>query len=214
VRDVTLSGRGGFHALAPPLRQVVWPEKFKARHIDKYDGSSNPEEFIQIYHTVIEAAGGDDRVKTNYLPTALSDVARSWLINLPEGSIYSWDQLCVIFITNFQGTYERPSTTKTLKTIKQKHDESLRDYVKCFYNARNAIRYIQDIEIINTFCDGVSDINTMEEIVMKKPRTVTDLLTVVDVCIEACETWARLYESHGKGPPKKKQDDREVNTTN
>jgi hypothetical protein len=28
------------------LRQVVCPEKFKAGHIDKYDGSSNPEEFI------------------------------------------------------------------------------------------------------------------------------------------------------------------------
>jgi hypothetical protein len=29
-----------------------------------------------------------------------------------------------------------------LKNIKQKHDESLRDYVKCFYNTRNAILYI------------------------------------------------------------------------
>jgi hypothetical protein len=46
MRDVTPSGRVSFHALAPPLREVVWPKKFKARHIDKYDGSSNPEEFI------------------------------------------------------------------------------------------------------------------------------------------------------------------------
>jgi hypothetical protein len=29
-----------------------------------------------------------------------------------------------MFIENFQGTYERPSTAETLKTIKQKHDES------------------------------------------------------------------------------------------
>jgi hypothetical protein len=41
------------------------------------DGSSNPEEFIQVYHVVIEAAGGDDRVKANYLPTVLFDAARS-----------------------------------------------------------------------------------------------------------------------------------------
>jgi hypothetical protein len=44
-----------------------------------------------------------------------------------------------MFIGNFQGTYEYPSTAETLKTIKQKHDESLRDYVKCFCNARNDI---------------------------------------------------------------------------
>jgi hypothetical protein len=80
----TPSGRGGFCALAAPLRQVIWPEKFKAGHIDKYDGSNNPEEFIQVYHTVIEAAVGDDQVKTNYLPTALSSAARSWLINQLE----------------------------------------------------------------------------------------------------------------------------------
>jgi hypothetical protein len=50
---------------------------------------------------VIEAVGGDDRVKANYLPTALSDVDRSWLINLPEGIVYNWDQLCAMFIGNF-----------------------------------------------------------------------------------------------------------------
>jgi hypothetical protein len=75
--------------MAPSLRQVVWPKKFKAGHIDKYDGSNNPEEFIQYYHIVIEATGGDDRVKVNYLPTALFGAARSWLINLVEGSIYT-----------------------------------------------------------------------------------------------------------------------------
>jgi hypothetical protein len=65
------------------------PEKFKPGHIDKYDGSSNSKKFIQVYHTVIEAARGDDRVKVHYLPMALSGVIRSWLINLPEGSIYN-----------------------------------------------------------------------------------------------------------------------------
>jgi hypothetical protein len=77
TRDDTPSGSGGFRALASSLRQVVWPEKFKPRHIDKYDGSSNPEEFIQVYHMVIEAAGGDSQVNVNYLPTTLFSMARS-----------------------------------------------------------------------------------------------------------------------------------------
>jgi hypothetical protein len=180
-------------------------------HIDQYDRTSNPEEFIQVYQTVIEAAGGDNRVKANFLHMALTGAARSWLINLPEASIQSWDQLCAMFIENFQGTYGHPSTAETLKTIKQRHDESLRDYVKCFCNARNAILHIQDIEIINAFCDDVNDIKTVEEIAMKKPKTVVDLLSVADVCIEASEARARLLESRGKGPARRK-DDREVNT--
>jgi hypothetical protein len=62
--------------------------------------------------------------------------------------------------------------------------------VKYFCNANNAILYIQDIEIINAFRDGVSDIKTLEEIDMKKLKMVADLLTVADVCIEASEAWA------------------------
>jgi hypothetical protein len=103
-----------FHALAPELRKVAWPNKVNPIPIDKYDKSSNPEEFIEVYHTVIEAAGGGDWVK-----------ARSWLVKLPERTIYNWNQLCAMFISIFQGTYERPSIAGTLKTIKQKHDESL-----------------------------------------------------------------------------------------
>jgi hypothetical protein len=61
-----------FCALATKLKQVAWPDKFKPGPIDMYDSSSNPEEFIQVYHMVIEAAGGDNRVKANYLPTSLS----------------------------------------------------------------------------------------------------------------------------------------------
>jgi hypothetical protein len=117
----------------------------------------------------------------------LSGVARLWLINLPEGSIYNWHQLRVMFIENFQGMYKRPSTAKILKTISQKHDESLRGYVQYFYNVRNNIPYIQDIEIINAFRDMVSDIKTMEEIAMKKHKTMSDLLAVGDTCIEASE---------------------------
>jgi hypothetical protein len=99
----------------------------------------------------------------------LFDVARSWLINLLKGSIYTWDWLCDMFIGNFYDTYECPSLIEVLKTIMQKHAESLRDYEKHFCNTRNAIPYIQYIEIINTFCDLVSNIKTMKEIAMKKP---------------------------------------------
>jgi fructose 1,6-bisphosphatase len=59
--------------------------------------------------------------------------------------------------------------------------------VKCLCNARNAISNIQDIKIINAFHDGVSDIKTVEEIIMKKPKSMADILAVVDICIKASD---------------------------
>jgi hypothetical protein len=70
-------GKIGFRALARPLRQVQWPDKFKTGNINRYDSSSNPEEFIQGYQTIVEAVGGDDRVKTNFLPMTLTGAASS-----------------------------------------------------------------------------------------------------------------------------------------
>jgi hypothetical protein len=57
-----------------------------------------------------------------------------------------------------------------------------------------------------------SVISRLEEIAMKKLKTVADLLAIADVWIEASEAQARLLESHRKGPSKKKED-QEVNTT-
>jgi hypothetical protein len=76
--------------------------------------------------------------------------------------------------------------------------------VKRFCNAKNVIPYIQDIEIINVFCDGISDDKTVEEIAMKKPKTVIDLLVVANVCIEAFEARARLLESCARGPQRRR----------
>jgi hypothetical protein len=111
-----------------------------------------------------------------------------------------------MLIRNFKGTYKCPSIVETLKTTRQKHDESLRDYVKHFCNARNAIPYIQDIKIINAFHDGVSDIKNVEEIAMKMTKMVADLLAVADMCIEASEAQAWLLETRGKGIQRKKED--------
>jgi hypothetical protein len=84
TEDVARVGKSRFCALAGPLRQVQWPDKFKTGNIDRHGDPSNLEEFIQMYQIVIEAAGGDDRVKVNFLPTTLTGSAKSWLINLPE----------------------------------------------------------------------------------------------------------------------------------
>lgn len=65
----------GYSAFAPDLRRVVWPEKFRPGPIDKYDGTTNSKEWIQIYSMVIEVASGDDYVKANYLPTILQGSA-------------------------------------------------------------------------------------------------------------------------------------------
>jgi hypothetical protein len=50
---------------------VHWPLHFKLSGIKKYDGSTNPAEWLKVYQLAIEAAGGDSYIMANYLPVCL-----------------------------------------------------------------------------------------------------------------------------------------------
>jgi hypothetical protein len=79
----------GCAALADHLRAATWPSKFRPHLPEKYDGTTNSSEFLQVYVTAIMAAGGDTTVMATYFHVALSGPARTWLMNLSPGSIYS-----------------------------------------------------------------------------------------------------------------------------
>jgi hypothetical protein len=90
------------------LRRVHWLLNFKQSGIDKYNGSTNPTEWLEIYQLFIEAAVGDLYVMANYLIICLSASARTWLMGLPTGSVHSWSDMCRQSIINFWATCVRP----------------------------------------------------------------------------------------------------------
>jgi hypothetical protein len=89
------------------LRRVRWPLNFKLLGIEKYDGSTNPIEWLEVYQLTIEATGGDSYVMGNYLPICLSSSARTWFMGLPIGSVHSWSNLCWQFISTFRAMCAR-----------------------------------------------------------------------------------------------------------
>ena len=85
-----------------------WLNGFSPKGIKTYDRDRDPEAWLQIYTTAIEAAGGDQDAMANYLPVVLSPIVQDWLMRLPKNSINSWGDLCAKFINNFQGTFMKP----------------------------------------------------------------------------------------------------------
>jgi hypothetical protein len=79
----------GCATLADHLCVASWPPKFRPHLPEKYDGTSNLSEFLQVYVTAITTAGGNTTVMATYFHVALSGPARTWLMNLAPGSIYT-----------------------------------------------------------------------------------------------------------------------------
>ena len=90
-----------------------------------------------------------------------------------------------------------PPTSETLRQLKQKHDESLKDFMTRFYKVRNEITEIEDIEVILAFKDAIRDVKTVEMVAERKPKTVAELLSVAEQCVEMAEARSRLE------PPRK-----------
>jgi hypothetical protein len=104
-------------ALTRQQRYVVWPDKFKLDIGVRYEGTTNPVEFLQIYVVAIQATRGDQRAMANWFPMALKDAPQTWLMNLPHKSVTSWKDLCRQFVANFMPTYEHPATKNDLKVV-------------------------------------------------------------------------------------------------
>ena len=98
----------GCRAFTIKLHSVTWPCKFKPDLPPRYDDTTDPAEFLQLYELGIEAANGDKKVMANWFPMALKDGARTWLLNLLPNTISSWDKMRTRFIANFQALATGP----------------------------------------------------------------------------------------------------------
>jgi hypothetical protein len=122
----------GCAALADHLRAVTWPAKFCPLLPEKYDGTTNTSEFLQVYITAIAAAGGDTAVMATYFHIALSGPAQTWLMNQAPGSIYSWEELCERFMANFASAYQQHGVEAHLHAVRQGPRETVRAFISCF----------------------------------------------------------------------------------
>jgi hypothetical protein len=104
-----------------------------------------------VYVTAITVAGGDTAVMATYFHVALSGPARTWLMNLTPGSIYSWEELCARFTANFAYAYQQHGVEAHLHAVRQEPGETLGAFISCFTKVRGTIPHISNASIITAF---------------------------------------------------------------
>jgi hypothetical protein len=161
----------------------------------------NPIEFLHIYSTSILTAGGNEAVMANYFLVALMRMARSWLMNLPEGTLHSWSELCCQFTANFESAYARPGNETDLHAIQQCLGESLRSIVQWFSQVRNIISRISNASVVVVFRQGVRDEKMLEKLTTHDIQDVFVLFRLADKCARAGEgrAWHSLTAQVAKG---------------
>jgi hypothetical protein len=69
--------------LAPHLQVSPWPANFRAGTYLKYNGSTDPAQYIMSYQVVVASSGGDDATMAKSFIIALEGPALTWYTRLP-----------------------------------------------------------------------------------------------------------------------------------
>jgi hypothetical protein len=90
-----------------------------------------------------------------------------------------WDQLKEQFTSNFAGAMGRSGTRMDLAMIKQEQGETLRKYMRRFFDKRATIVDVTDKEVIDLFQDGLYHRCNFEDFGRRRPRSIPHLKDMI-----------------------------------
>jgi len=128
------------HPFVDGIINVELPAKWRGLTIDRYDGSTDPDEHIDIYTTDIGLFTTSEAIMCRVFPNSLKGMALSWFTKLPPYSIDSFKTLVNLFTTQFATSRPHHLTSIALVNIRQGKGESLRMFMDRFNQVALQIR--------------------------------------------------------------------------
>src|SRR6185437_2869067 len=149
------------------------------------------------------------------LPTPRSSTSRwPWSPHPSHGSkawresIHSWEDLKKAFVDNFQGSLSRVATRHALSMIMQEQGESIRSYVKRFFDTRATIPNIADDDVIDYFQSSITVQSLYRDFGRNHPKTVVELRDMMQRWADEEEQERNRFPCHNNDKNGKSNNDR------
>jgi hypothetical protein len=178
-KSATAGDNDGFPAFSPRLRNLLLSDKFEPLGITKYDAKQDPIQWLRCYTLSIENASGNNDTKCLYFPFCLDQAPLTWLKSLEKHSIDKWDQLKKQFTSNFAGAMGQSGTRMDLAMVKQEQGETLRKYMRRFFDKRATVVDVTDKEVIDLLQDGLYHRCTFEDFGRCRPKSIPHLKDMI-----------------------------------
>ncbi|KAL1815684.1 hypothetical protein ACET3Z_018258 [Daucus carota] len=107
------------------VRQSPLPATFRGTGDLRYNGTTDPTEYIGRFTTEMELHQVSDLTKCRLLASTLRGNAHQWFQKIGPGSIGSWEQMRRMFLTQFQSSIHYAPPVTTLAHIRQKEGGTL-----------------------------------------------------------------------------------------
>ncbi|XP_021621432.1 uncharacterized protein LOC110621458 [Manihot esculenta] len=114
------------------VQQETILRKFMMPPMAAYDGTGNPPEHVLNYKRFMELQTHSNALMCKVFPTTLTGSARAWFNNLEARSIKNSMDLANVFISRFITGVPAERKISYLDTVRQRRNESLREYIASF----------------------------------------------------------------------------------
>lgn len=107
------------------------PPNFKAPSVQRFDGTGDPQEHVLTYQDAMMLMGSSEAAMCRAFFSTLAGGAQRWFTNLPGGSIGSFHDLAMKFITSFMRGRKSKKYFTHMASLKQGRDETLVEFLAC-----------------------------------------------------------------------------------
>jgi hypothetical protein len=184
--------------LAPHLQVSPWPTNFRAGTYPKYNGRTDPAQYIMSYQVAVASSGGDDATMAKSFIIALEGPALTWYTRLPPLSIDSWRSLRDKFLLNFQGYRPNTDALAELSLCKQLERETLREYYRKFLTLKSQLPSVDDQIVIHYAISGLRAGVLYSHCIRDPPRNLQELYQLFEKYARSEELHQRKVESQRK----------------
>ena len=131
-------------------------------HLPKFGGlpgevaSRHLQEFNGICQTLRPHNAPEERFKLKVFPLSLTDLAKSWFLSLPSGSIRSWEQMQRKFLDKYYPPAKAAQLRRELQTIRQGPNEAIYEYLERFNALEQSCSHLglSEKQLVEHLLDG------------------------------------------------------------
>jgi len=139
-RTLILEDEPKGHPFTHEIMKAQLPPNWEGLNIDLYDGTTDPDDHVNIYKTQMSLYTSDSSVLCRVFPTSLKGGALSWFTRLLPNSVDCFKTLLSKFGTQFATSRPYYLTSIALIDIRQKKGESLQTFMERFGKLSSKIR--------------------------------------------------------------------------
>jgi len=145
-------------------------------------------EHITTFNTRMAVVGAVDLVKCKLFAGTLCDTSLRWYMNLPLFSIVGYQDLTRKLIQQFSASKHHKVSSTSLFNIRQKENETLRDYLARFNDATIKLSNPNQELFVGAFQNGSRAGQFNESLAQKPVDSMEEIMARAECCIKGEES--------------------------